>query len=97
MKTSVYLIVKASRARYGQLHPETGLKRVESVRVVGMRQNRPARLERDEIAVKLTIDTPSEAFNPIMPIAEVVIPKELVRQPRIEIEASDANEGDTNG
>lgn len=47
-----YLILKATRRSYGVTNPETGLRPVDSVGVVGSRVNRPVMLGRDQIAVR---------------------------------------------
>lgn len=92
--TTTYLIVEAKRA-YGLTNPETGLKPVNEVRVVGSRTNRPAKLERDQIAVKVTIAVPDSAFNPVTPTAVVTIPGDMALRGPIEVEADDANEEQT--
>lgn len=83
---TAYLILKASRANYGVKHPETGLRQVDEVRISGVRQNRPASMARDEVLVKVSINIPDSAFDPIMPQALIVVPEGLVLA-RHEIEA----------
>lgn len=92
MRANVYLIVEATRSNYPPADPETGLRQVGSVKVVGSRQSRPSRLERDQIAVKVTLDVPASAFNPITPTAVVTIPEDLTLRLPIEVEATDAND-----
>lgn len=77
MNTTVYVIVKAKRS--------TGPKRfVHGITVVRMTKTRP-RLKRDEIAVRLTIDIPPEAFNEIAPDVKITVPTDLVVQPEVEV------------
>lgn len=91
MRTHTYLIVEAKRG-YGPRDPETGLRPVHEGRVVASRTNRPAKLEIDQIAVKVTLDVPGSAFDPVMPTAVVTIPEDLALRGPIEVEADDANE-----
>lgn len=90
-KATAYLIIEATRG-YGLRDPETGLRPVTSARVVASRANRPAKLERDQVAVKVTVDVPDQAFAPIMPAALVVVPTDLVQR-AVVVDAQDATEG----
>lgn len=89
-RATAYLIVRADR-RYGVTDPETGLRSVTSIKVAGSRAGRPSRLERDEIAVKVTVEIPDAAFAPFTPAALVVVPADLALPGPIEVEATDAN------
>ncbi|UYG15788.1 hypothetical protein BRM3_09030 [Brachybacterium huguangmaarense] len=89
--TATYLIVEAKRD-YGARDPETGLRPVSSVRVVGSRAGRPAKLERDQIAVKIQLAIPASSFNPVTPTAVVTVPESLALRGPIEVDADDANE-----
>lgn len=59
--------------------------RVPTLRPVGTRLEKPGSLKRDEIAVKLTIEIPDEAFTPLEPAAIIVIPLERTRPPMVEV------------
>lgn len=91
-KTSTYLIVEARRNKYGPVNPDTGLKSVASVHVVAQRTNRPAKLTVDQIAVKITIQVPDSAFNPVLPIATIMVPEDMTVRGPINAEVADANE-----
>lgn len=93
-KATAYLIIEATRG-YGLRDPETGLRPVTSARVVASRANRPAKLERDQVAVKVTVDVPDQAFAPIMPAALVVVPDDLIQR-SVEVEAHNAGEADND-
>lgn len=88
---TTYLIVEASR-RYGPRDAETGLRPITSARVVGSRANRPAQLELDQVAIKVTVEVPDAAFAPITPAALVVVPEDLIQR-AVVVEAHDATEG----
>lgn len=92
-KTSTYLIVEARRTSYGPVNPDTGLRPVGSVHVVGQRANRPAKLSVDQIAVKVTIEVPESTFNPVLPIASIVVPEDMALRGPIQADVEDANEG----
>jgi ABC-type transporter Mla subunit MlaD len=66
---TAYLVLDASRARYGRADTETGLRPVESVKVAGIRVGRPSKLAADQVAVKVTIRVPVEVFDPLTPAA----------------------------
>ena len=95
-RATAYLIVKAERSRYMSADPETGLRPVGEMKITGCRRGRPSRLERDEIAVKVTVEIPDVAFQPFAPAALVVVPADLALPGPIGVEASDAN-GPTEG
>lgn len=85
--STAYLVIEASRYNYGGADPETGLRRVSSARVAALRANRPSKLVKDQIAVKVTVRVPVSVFNPLTPEAVIVVPESLVQQPALEIEA----------
>lgn len=89
---TTHLILEARRSPYGRNNPETGLKPILAVRVVGSRAGRPERLTRDQIAVKVTVEIPESAFEPLRPTALVVVPESLIHRAPIEVEAADATE-----
>lgn len=91
-RATAYLIVKAERSRWSDVSADTGLRRVDSIKVVGSRQSRPQKLERDEIAVKVTIEVPDVVFSPITPSALVVVPSDMAMRGPIGVEAEDASE-----
>lgn len=91
-KATAYLIVEATRSTWVRPDPETGLRRIDSARIIAVRANRPSLLKLDQIAVKVTVDIPDEAFAPIMPTALVVVPEDLVQRPVVD-DAQDATEG----
>ena len=94
MKSTVYLIVEASR-KYGRQMPDyDGLREVTGTRIVGHRLKRPASLAKDQVAVRVTLDVPNEIFDPISPMATVTIPSDLALRRPVEVEAVDANEPD---
>lgn len=96
VRTTTYLVLGASRSRWGRPDTETGLMPVDSVSVVRSLKNRPAQLERDQIAVKVTVEVPANAFDPIAPAALVVVPEDLIdrRHLAIDVEAHDATGSD---
>lgn len=91
-RATAYLIVQARRAQWGKPNPETGLRGIEDTRIAGARANRPAKLERDQIAVKITVDVPDAAFEPLTPSAVVTVPTELTQRGPIDVDAVDAND-----
>jgi hypothetical protein len=90
-RATAYLIVKAERSRYVSADRETGLRPVGAVKIIGSRQGRPAKLERDEVAIKVTVEIPDAAFQPFSPSALVVVPTDLALPGPIGVEAVDAN------
>lgn len=89
---TTHLVLEARRQTWGPNDPDTGLKPVESVRVVAARSRRPEKLARDQIAVKVTVQIPASAFDPLRPTALVVVPESLIHRAPIEVEAADATE-----
>ena len=81
VRASAYLTVEASRIRYGN-------KSVQSAKVVRVTQGKPAILQVDQIAVKVTIELPTAAFDPLEPQAIIVVPEELIQHP-VTVEASE--------
>jgi len=88
---TAYLVIHADRQTWGRPDAETGLNPIESARVVTLRQGRPAKLERDEVAVKVTVRLPFAAFEPLTPTAIVTVPTDLALRGTIEVDATDAN------
>lgn len=92
-RATAYIVAKATRYQWGTPDPETGLNRIDAVRAIAIRRSRPSKLERDEIAIKVTIEIPDAAFNPITPSALIVVPTDLALPGPIGVEAVDANDG----
>lgn len=63
-----YLILEASR---GYRTGDDGLKVVNGLRIAGYRANRPAKLARDQITVKVGVTVDAAEFSPIT--AEIAI------------------------
>lgn len=87
-RATAYLILRAERSRW--VDSDTGIAEVWRVKITGLRQSRPSRLERDEVAVKVTVEIPAESFNPIQPSALIVVPSDLVLPGTIGVETEDA-------
>lgn len=85
--STAYLVIEASRTGFGPAQQDTGLRRVTGSRVVAMRANRPSKLVKDQIAVKVTVRVPEDAFNPLTPEAVIVVPSDLTLRAPLEIEA----------
>jgi len=88
VEASGYIVVKGNR-RYGAMNGTTGMRNVADVRLDRMLTNRPASLAADEVAVRVKIVLPVEAFDPPSPSVVVVVPMELVQQPEITVEATE--------
>lgn len=52
--------------------------RVNSIKVTKVTQGKPERLERNTIAVKLTLEIPDDAFFPFTPQATITVPQSQV-------------------
>ncbi len=89
---TAYLVIEGTRPRYGSPDPETGLRCIEKTRIVALRTNRPAVLARDQVAIKVTVRLPVEAFDPLAPAALIVVPREFVDRRPIEVDVEDASE-----
>lgn len=90
---AAYLVVEASRSRYGSANAETGLRPVDGTRIVAMRVGRPSRLEKDQVAVKVTVRLPAAAFDPLQPTALITVPEDLIQRGPIQVDAADATDG----
>lgn len=64
VKAQAYLVLQAKRAQYGPKEFD-GLKRVVGLRVVRSLVGRPAELERDQIAVRVSLAVDPGVFSPI--------------------------------
>lgn len=78
-----FLIIEASRYRYG-LAGEDGLRPVDGLRIVGQRANRPAKLARDQIAVKVAITVDDAEFYPITAELALTLDPSRVIHPVVE-------------
>lgn len=82
VSADVYLIVKADRGYVGNREAGEGepsmYQRVSAARVTGSRQSPPAKLARDEVAVKVRVSVPVAAFEPLNLGATADVPLELV-------------------
>lgn len=92
---AAYLVVEGTRSRYRPVDPENGLRRVDGARIFAMRVGRPTRLERDQVAVKVTVRLPAAAFDPLQPTALITVPEDLIQRGPIEVDAADATDGDS--
>lgn len=73
-----YLIIRAERYQWGSPNPETGLRRITGAKVTAIRQNRPSSPEADEVVIKIAVQVPTEAFEPVTLTTLVVVPEDLV-------------------
>lgn len=60
----------------------------QRVRVVTATQTRPTVTDPDVVVVKLTVNIPAAAFEPLMPSAEIEVPLDLVQR-TVLVEAGD--------
>lgn len=93
LRATAYLICQAKRSRYGLADPETGLRVLDSLNIVASRKTRPSVLERDQVAVKITIEIPDVAFEPVTPTAVIEVPADLAQRGPIGVVVEDASEG----
>jgi len=78
-KASTYLILEAKRSNWYDLD-EHGLRPVEAVRVIASRTNRPTKLARDQIAVRVSVEVEDSAFSPVTAdLALSIDPANLIR------------------
>jgi hypothetical protein len=88
---TAYLVISGKRG-YGAPNRETGLRPITEVSIAALRKGRPRTLDPDEIVVKIRVQVPDDAFDPITPDALIVVPADLTLRGPIEVEATDANE-----
>lgn len=74
---------------FGWRDPETGERRVGSVKAVGITQKRPSKPKQGSVVVKLSVELPEAAFLPLRPEAVIRIPESLTQPYPIEITAED--------
>ena len=76
--TQAYLIIEADRYGY-TTDKRTGLQRIHRKRVVRARATRPTELEKDQIAVLVTLEVPDELFNPAVTMQTATVkPENLI-------------------
>lgn len=80
---TAYLTVQGIRSRHGD-------KTVRQAKITRITQSRPSSLALDQIAVRVMVQLPSAAFEPLRPEALIVVPEEMIQFP-VEVEASPAN------
>lgn len=78
---SGYLILEASR---GYWIGDDGLKKVSAVRIAGYRANRPAKLKRDQIAVKVGVTVDAAEFSPVTAEVALTLDPSRVIHPVVE-------------
>ncbi|QDZ15799.1 hypothetical protein [Humibacter ginsenosidimutans] len=93
VKAIVYLQVQPEISGYSW--ERDTIASVKGAKVVGSTQNRSQRPKPGTVEVKLTVEIPKSAFLPLRPEAIVVVPESLTAPHPIEVEAEDANEGDS--
>lgn len=86
-----YLVLQASRSQFAS-PGASGLRPVNHAKIAAFRANRPARLELDQIAIRVTVRVPSSTFDPISPEALIVVPEGLILRGPTQVDAVDANE-----
>lgn len=88
-----YLVLEGKRAQYGPVQ-ENGLRPVEAVRAIAIKANQPKSLSKDQIYMKIRVQVPSGAFDPITPSALIVVPEDLIsKSTEIVVEALDPYAG----
>jgi hypothetical protein len=90
VKATFFAVVKPKFGR--RYDPALGhVDCVDSVRVIGVFQKRPAKP--DGVAVKLTLEFTEQAFMPLQPAATISIPDSMVQMAQVvEVEALDEND-----
>lgn len=82
---TAHLIIKGKRRDWA---PVNGKFIITGARIVGARTNKPTKLGEDEIVVKVQVQLPKQAFEPLEPEALIVVPEELI-QHVVEVEATE--------
>lgn len=75
-----YLVIEGSRSRYAP-------RSVNSAKVARITQGKPATLNVNQIAVRVTVRLPAKAFDALQPDAVIIVPEELIQHP-VEVSAS---------
>ncbi|MDB2211747.1 MULTISPECIES: hypothetical protein [Mycobacteroides] len=77
-----YLVLEASRS--GWRKGFDGLGAIDHIRIAAYRTNRPAKLERDQIAVKVAITVDAGEFSPITAALALTLDPSRVIHPVVE-------------
>lgn len=72
-----YLVLEGKRSTY-KPKQANGLYPVESIRAVAIKANQPKTLGKDQIYMKIRVQVPGVAFDPIAPSALIVVPEDLI-------------------
>lgn len=72
---TVYLVVRGERYKWSGLRP----KPITGAKVTALRQSKPEHLGLDEVVVKVKVELPKRAFEPLEPEALIVVPEELIQ------------------
>ena len=78
---TVHLIIEGKRWGYKN--------EIQSARVVASRTGKPAKLGKDQVAVKVTVRIPTSVFDPLQPEAVVIVPEGSALRGPIETVALD--------
>ncbi|MDR6142063.1 hypothetical protein QE375_001617 [Microbacterium foliorum] len=90
VRATVYLQVAPEVSRF---YPRDDSRSIQGAKVVGSTQKRSSKPQGGTVEVKLTVEIPKAAFLPLRPEAIVIVPESMTTPHPIEVEASDANEG----
>lgn len=74
-----YVVIEGVRPAYSPKGP------ISRIKGIGISQRQPTRLYKDQIAVKLMIEVPEEAFEPYEPVAKVVVPTAALGGSSVEV------------
>lgn len=74
MTATAYLVVRGVRQNWGQ-RPRP----ISEAKIATVRQAKPTTLGVDEILVKVKVQLPRRAFEPLEPEALIVVPEELIQ------------------
>lgn len=77
-----YLVLEAARSGWSRGHDGLGL--IDHVKIAAYRANRPSKLERDQIAVKVAITVDDAEFSPITATLALAIDPSRVIHPIVE-------------
>ena len=72
---TAYLVVQGKRRSWAV----NGKYPIDSARVTAARQSAPDKLPADAIVMKVKVQLPKRAFEPLEPEALIVVPEELVQ------------------
>lgn len=73
-KATFYAHVQASYSPYWK-------DLVDSLKVIRITQNKPEKLDKNTVAVKLTLEIPDDAFAAFAPSATITVPTSQVQKP----------------